>query len=527
MSSEPWRSIGRNQRPAPTSVANFEGSQSNTPTSERRSTASQGPVPRRRDSGWSANGGSREPRAPDSHPQSSLPSSAKRRRLDIDPEQTSSKSPSATAMSAAKPIERSSVKREESPAPLRPSRTLLTSGAKHCAPMPPECQKSHPDCQRNRAAWAARERRKLEMKGIRPIRSFIRADGMVIDWESDVPIWSDTLQPENSSLASTIAQVNAANQRNSMQKKTPPSTSLAKRPSNNDVIIIDDDSPPRVIPPPRPPPRKRGHTESTTPASAKSKPISSAQTSVPASTEQHQIRRLDTGSVSGVDTVASGSNLPAPVASHDTQKTRNSDTPTVPTGLGPLATGDATVKISEDILNEHKPALEFLSRYTQMFDHDRSALTSAYAQSALFSYRLNDVSSSSAPSKAELFAPRSRTRETATGSRDNKLGIKQGRLEIMGAILTFGPHKFCPHSEPATIDYDVVYIRETMEWLLTACTKIEDRQRKHSLICDQSFILRKRDANKDDLPSGSQNWPLVAVSHQMTIRDVPPRVTQD
>lgn len=67
------------------------------------------------------------------------------------------------------------------------------------------------------------------------------------------------------------------------------------------------------------------------------------------------------------------------------------------------------------------------------------------------------------------------------------------------AWKSWEPSSRSVHSEPATIDYDVVYIRETMEWLLTACTKIEDRQRKHSLICDQSFILRKRDANKDDL----------------------------
>lgn len=61
---------------------------------------------------------------------------------------------------------------------------LNTSGSKRYAPLPLECRKSHPNHAAARSAWARKEQEALRRLGLRVVRSFIREDGMVIDWEA-------------------------------------------------------------------------------------------------------------------------------------------------------------------------------------------------------------------------------------------------------------------------------------------------------------------------------------------------------
>lgn len=62
---------------------------------------------------------------------------------------------------------------------------LNTSGSKRYAPLPLECRKSHPNHTGARSAWARKEQEALRRLGLRVVRTFIREDGMVIDWEAN------------------------------------------------------------------------------------------------------------------------------------------------------------------------------------------------------------------------------------------------------------------------------------------------------------------------------------------------------
>ncbi|KAF7985679.1 hypothetical protein HWV62_2231 [Athelia sp. TMB] len=105
------------------------------------------------------------------------------------------------------------IKQEEpdSPPPL-PQRRLITSGSQRYSIIPPECRKAQPGFKKAREAWSRREAEALKILGLKPVRTFIREDGLVIDWTSVVPVWNDTLEhpvpghpalgpPQNESLS--------------------------------------------------------------------------------------------------------------------------------------------------------------------------------------------------------------------------------------------------------------------------------------------------------------------------------------
>ncbi|KAI0306032.1 hypothetical protein B0F90DRAFT_1695502 [Multifurca ochricompacta] len=78
----------------------------------------------------------------------------------------------------------SPVKREPSLSPELPAEPQpTTSGSRRYAPLPQECEKSHPNYKTARNVWARREEEALKRLGLTVVRTFIREDGMVIDWE--------------------------------------------------------------------------------------------------------------------------------------------------------------------------------------------------------------------------------------------------------------------------------------------------------------------------------------------------------
>ncbi|KAI0358302.1 hypothetical protein OH77DRAFT_1421624 [Trametes cingulata] len=102
--------------------------------------------------------------------------------------------PRPTEMAAASPI----VKRERSPSPMIDDASaprLVTEGCVRIAPLPPECRTTRPGYKAARQAWTGREVKKLRELGLQPTRVFVREDGMVIDWKSNIPVMSDTLRP--------------------------------------------------------------------------------------------------------------------------------------------------------------------------------------------------------------------------------------------------------------------------------------------------------------------------------------------
>ncbi|KAL0063499.1 hypothetical protein AAF712_009594 [Marasmius tenuissimus] len=88
------------------------------------------------------------------------------------------------------------VKQERSPSPVLPTenRQRVTSWAQRIA-LPPECQKSARNWQRYRSEFCQSKVRKLREKGLKVDKVFFRPDGMVIEWSSPWPVWSDTLEP--------------------------------------------------------------------------------------------------------------------------------------------------------------------------------------------------------------------------------------------------------------------------------------------------------------------------------------------
>ncbi|KAK7033952.1 hypothetical protein VNI00_012579 [Paramarasmius palmivorus] len=89
------------------------------------------------------------------------------------------------------------VKVERSPSPnrLEPVRNQITEGSQWYHPMPTECHKINPNWAKNRRKWFEKESAILLRKGLKLERHFFRDDGMVIDWTSSTPRWTDSLDP--------------------------------------------------------------------------------------------------------------------------------------------------------------------------------------------------------------------------------------------------------------------------------------------------------------------------------------------
>ncbi|KAI0299277.1 hypothetical protein BC826DRAFT_996406 [Russula brevipes] len=131
---------------------------------------------------------------------SALPSEApapKRRRLEEDPRLTQIKcqlptermvstfTSSASPVSSETLVGEHRLKRGRSTSPaLSPEPQLITAGSRRYAPLPPECRKSNPNYKAARNAWAKKEQDELKRLGLKVARTFIREDGMVIDWET-------------------------------------------------------------------------------------------------------------------------------------------------------------------------------------------------------------------------------------------------------------------------------------------------------------------------------------------------------
>jgi hypothetical protein len=123
-------------------------------------------------------------------------------------------------------------------------------------------------------------------------------------------------------------------------------------------------------------------------------------------------------------------------------------------------------------------------------------------------------------------------------------GVKQGRLDIIEAILSLEPHKFNPSAtDNINISYDVAYLGEAAGLLLACYGQVFDPHQNHQLFVNQSFVLRQKALDEEDrcvtplsfsfrlilksLPAwycwyrfAEGVWPLVAVSHQMVVRDL-------
>ncbi|KAF9482641.1 hypothetical protein BDN70DRAFT_874825 [Pholiota conissans] len=101
----------------------------------------------------------------------------------------------------------------------KPARRLITESAQFY-PLPDSCRKSNPQFAEERRKYFRLKSKALLNLGLKKTKAFWRDDGLVIEWISDVPVWSDTLKPDILDLASAIERAYALNDLN-LPRKTP------------------------------------------------------------------------------------------------------------------------------------------------------------------------------------------------------------------------------------------------------------------------------------------------------------------
>ncbi|KAL5537083.1 hypothetical protein ACEPAF_906 [Sanghuangporus sanghuang] len=354
-------------------------------------------------------------------------------------------------------------KHERSPTP--PLTTTLeprTSGVKLVAPLPIACKISSPNYHKARKQWVWEEIKALNALGLTVTNKFVRDDGLSLEWESPVPVWPDSLKPANFPS---------------------PSSSTPQRTTQEDIPMqIEPES---------------------------MRPIS----------EKEELERQATE--------------------------------------------------LEDL------AIEFLRKYVRTFDTNRVELSGAYAHNALFSYSVHEHTNVPCNSVAAAFtnlsaaavhrfAPRKGSRNLRSKSPGN---LHSGPSEIVKALQSLGPHKFCARS-PTELHWEVLALQLGPTARASSSsssspsrsgtsqiagpfvflsshgylTLVEGKRKGKStssekkLSFDQCFLLQRPHGSKGKGPIGSgetpdseesgnnqdsnAEWPLVAIDHQLTVRDL-------
>ncbi|KAL5531490.1 hypothetical protein ACEPAG_4367 [Sanghuangporus baumii] len=354
-------------------------------------------------------------------------------------------------------------KRERSPTPsLTTTLEPRTSGVKLVAPLPIACKSSSPNYHAARKQWVWEEMKVLTTLGLTVTNKFVRDDGLSLEWESPVPVWPDTLKPAN----------------------------LPSPSSSSPMRITQEDIPMQIEPEP-------------------ALSISEKESLEKQATEL------------------------------------------------------------EDL------AIEFLKKYVRTFDTNRAELSGAYAHNALFSYSVHEyctvphnsvAEAFTSPSAAAVhrFAPRKGSRNLRSNGSGN---LYSGPSEIVKALQFLGPHKFCARS-PTELHWDVLAVQlgptararasssssssrsgksqiaELFVFLSShgSLALIEEKGKGKStssekkLSFDQCFLLQRPHGSKGKWSRGSgeardaaesgnnqascAEWPLVAINHQLTVRDL-------
>lgn len=164
-------------------------------------------------------------------------------------------------------------------------------------------------------------------------------------------------------------------------------------------------------------------------------------------------------------------------------------------------------------------AIEFFVRYAKTFDTERSNLENAYHVDAIFSYSVHELFQRGTVAaafmnvkKIERFAARKNSRNL---TQNHNGRIYTGRHEIAEALSSLGFYKFCETS-PTDVHWSVCHLAPSPYVQLLCHGNLSDAGQQR-VSFEQSFLLVKADAS--DSRDASDAWPLVVVSHLLTIRD--------
>ncbi|KAF9499494.1 hypothetical protein BDN71DRAFT_118115 [Pleurotus eryngii] len=338
-----------------------------------------------------------------------------------------------------------------SPSPSPAVRRLVTSGCIRYTPMPMNCRRLDPMYKFHRKEWARNEVAILKTKGLRTTRWFAREDGMVIEWSSRIPVWSDTLEPEVSPEPPPIPDISPAPHQlhyDDRANTTALPKDLASQPQTRSAVRQNESSSP---------------SRSNDPQLLFPREGDAGVTNLSTFTGDRLVSRFEVDALVGSQTSAAE--------------------PASPPGERGLET----------------MALAFLERFVQHFDDDRPGLLRGYHADAFFSFRQHTSSGT----------PTSDPTSSILSSRN----VFHGRERIGRALRLLESYKLC--QEETSIVYDLLPQRDTVFMSCHGEATNVDNPNPHPIYFGQSFILRR---NEDSLHT---EWPLVVVSHQITIGNFP------
>ncbi|KAJ7235576.1 hypothetical protein C8J57DRAFT_1728636 [Mycena rebaudengoi] len=160
-----------------------------------------------------------------------------------------------------------------------------------------------------------------------------------------------------------------------------------------------------------------------------------------------------------------------------------------------VATDDADDEQIE--IEIHELGLQFVQQYILTFDSERPALAQAYTDDAVFSFRDTD-----------LAAPAHFTFQRAAR-------LAQAGKSTMPALPRLHDYRFSAGGAPVDVDYDTVLLEGDEGMLLVTVYGQLVGPVGQQRGVDQSFVLRR------PVEGEKGPWPLLAVSHQMVVRDTP------
>ncbi|EDR05179.1 uncharacterized protein LACBIDRAFT_294891 [Laccaria bicolor S238N-H82] len=445
-----------------------------------------------------------------------------------------------------------------SPPPPPPSRRLITESCT-LFPIPDNCRKSYPTYYQNRKNLFREKVSWLAGFGLKKTRVFFRDDGMVVEWTSSTPVWSDTLMPEAPSLAMVIRSVHEANSLSPerlLQGKHASEAEAARASQESRKPASSKDHPKpkpsqrkfNPVPIPRRKPATKGSqvVEQGVGVTPERKNIDLASDDYSRRVRKEEdhatevveglipFRSMSLEEIRGHPVVKKeespgfvpGSDVPRFASEdlvtqtllHPEKHTSHQPTPIPDKDLGWKEV--STVWAELDTV-----ALAFIDRYIRTFDSDRSKLEKAYTKNAIFSARIHT------PSPPKTYTPFfSDSRLLASITTRKQIG----RAQIIEYLNALGPHQFCPHGTMRNVAYTLM-LHEGLV-LMTVHGEVVNpggggsdseggAELDHVVSLDQSFVLRRPESDgkeeEGDGDSGEAAWPLEALSHQMTVREEP------
>ncbi|KLO07448.1 hypothetical protein SCHPADRAFT_1001673, partial [Schizopora paradoxa] len=214
--------------------------------------------------------------------------------------------------------------------------------------------------------------------------------------------------------------------------------------------------------------------------------------------------------------VESGSNAMTAAASFPPREEHGSREKAIP----PIPENEGRIE-DEDESELENLAAEFFVRYARVFDTERRNIANAYHPDAKFSYAVHELVQRNTLAaafmnvkKVERFAAYKNSRNLIQHHNGR---IYTGRSEIEEAISSFGHYKFCETS-PADVQFDTVRLDHSFVQFL--CHGNLCNTAGQMISFEQSFLLVKPGENRDaDVDASSDPWPLLIVSHLLTVRD--------